>query len=43
MSMAVRSRDEVTRDITQTLGLAPSFFEALPDEVLDHARELFKR
>lgn len=42
MATAVRSRNDVEQDIRETLGLVPSFFERIPDDVLDHEWELFK-
>jgi AhpD family alkylhydroperoxidase len=38
-----RSRAEVESDIKATLGLVPSFFSRIPDEVLDPEWQLFKR
>ena len=41
--MASRSRGEVEADIKQTLGLVPSFFTRIPDELLAPEWEIFKR
>ena len=38
-----RPRAEVEAEITETLGLVPSFFSRVPDDVLDHEWDLFKR
>ena len=38
-----RSRNEVEAEIKQTLGLVPSFFGRIPDDVLDHEWQLFCR
>lgn len=38
-----RSRAEVENEIKETLGLLPSFFSRIPDEVLDFEWTLFKR
>lgn len=38
-----RQRSEVESDIKETLGLVPSFFSRIPDEVLDPEWDLFKR
>jgi len=43
MATSIRSRTDVERDINETLGLVPSFFERIPDDALDHEWELFKR
>jgi AhpD family alkylhydroperoxidase len=40
---AMGSRAEVEADIKETLGLVPSFFSEVPDEVLAQEWELFKR
>jgi AhpD family alkylhydroperoxidase len=40
---ATRNRDTVEREIKETLGLVPSFFERIPDETLDQEWNLFKR
>lgn len=37
------SRSEVEADIKETLGLVPSFFSGVPDEVLAQEWDLFKR
>ncbi|MDX1612782.1 MAG: carboxymuconolactone decarboxylase family protein [Candidatus Promineifilaceae bacterium] len=42
VTTAIRTRDEVRQDIRETLGLVPSFFESIPDEVLDEEWRLFK-
>jgi len=36
-------REEIFRDMEQTLGLVPSFFKAIPDSTLELEWELFKR
>jgi AhpD family alkylhydroperoxidase len=38
-----RPRAEVESDIKATVGLVPSFFSRIPDEVLDAEWQLFKR
>lgn len=38
-----RSRQDIERDMQETLGLVPSFFERIPDEYLDAEWHLFKR
>lgn len=38
-----RTRPEVEREIKNTLGLVPSFFDRIPTETLDYEWELFKR
>jgi len=38
-----RTRDVVERDIKETLGLVPSFFNRIPDEAIDQEWTLFKR
>ena len=38
-----RPRAEVEREMKNTVGLVPSFFERIPDEFLDLEWELFKR
>jgi AhpD family alkylhydroperoxidase len=44
MAMATTpSRSAVEADIKTTLGLVPSFFSRIPDEVLDPEWQLFKR
>ena len=40
--MAGRSRDEIESEITQTLGLVPSFFTKIPDRFLDSEWSLFR-
>lgn len=37
-----RSRSEVEAEIKDTLGLVPSFFDGLPDEVIDQEWQLFR-
>lgn len=37
-----RNRNEVEREIRETLGIVPSFFDELPDRVLDEEWKLFK-
>lgn len=38
-----RSRSDVEQEIRGTLGIVPSFFEEIPDQVLDEEWQLFKR
>lgn len=38
-----RPRDQVEREIRETLGLVPSMFDRVPDDVLDYEWTLFKR
>jgi AhpD family alkylhydroperoxidase len=38
-----RPRDEIERDIRETLGLVPTFFERIPDDLLEPEWTLFKR
>jgi AhpD family alkylhydroperoxidase len=38
-----RPRAEVEREVKETLGLVPSFFDRIPDEFLDPEWYLFKR
>ena len=38
-----RPRAEVEREMKNTVGLVPSFFDRIPDEFLDQEWELFKR
>ena len=40
--MTGRSRDEIESEITQTLGLVPSFFTKIPDRFLDSEWSLFR-
>jgi AhpD family alkylhydroperoxidase len=42
MSTLTRNRQEIEREIEQTLGLVPHFFDEIPDEVLDQEWQLFK-
>ena len=37
------SRVDVEKDIEETLGLVPSFFEGIPDDLLESEWTLFKR
>lgn len=37
-----RPRSEVEAEIKETLGLVPSFFAGIPDEVIDHEWQLFR-
>lgn len=37
-----RSRDIIEREITETLGLVPSFFKRIPDDVIEEEWGLFK-
>jgi AhpD family alkylhydroperoxidase len=39
----VHTRTEVESDIRETLGLVPSFFSRIPDELLEHEWAIFKR
>ena len=41
--MAGRSRSEVESEIKETLGLVPHFFSRIPDDLLDHEWEIFKK
>ncbi len=41
--MTVAQRTEVEADIRETLGLVPSFFSRIPDELLEHEWAIFKR
>jgi AhpD family alkylhydroperoxidase len=43
MTAMTRPRAEVETDIKATLGLVPTFFSRIPDEVLDPEWQLFKR
>ena len=38
-----QARTEVEADIKETLGLVPSFFSRIPDELLDYEWQIFKR
>jgi len=38
-----RSRNEVEAEIRETLGLVPSFFKEIPEDILDYEWTLFKR
>lgn len=38
-----RPRNQVEQEIRETLGLVPSFFNRIPDQVLDYEWTLFKR
>lgn len=38
-----RPRAEVEREIRETMGIVPSFFDRIPDEVIDHEWTLFHR
>jgi AhpD family alkylhydroperoxidase len=38
-----RTRAEVEQDIEETLGLVPGFFDAIPDDAIEHEWTLFKR
>jgi AhpD family alkylhydroperoxidase len=40
--MTGRTRDEIESEITQTLGLVPSFFTKIPDRFLDAEWSLFR-
>ena len=40
--MLVRQRNEIEQEIRATLGLVPSFYNRIPDEVLDQEWSLFK-
>jgi AhpD family alkylhydroperoxidase len=39
----VHTRTEVESDMRETLGLVPSFFSRIPDELLEHEWAIFKR
>jgi AhpD family alkylhydroperoxidase len=39
----VHTRAEVEGDMRETLGLVPSFFSRIPDELLEHEWAIFKR
>ena len=39
---STRTRAEVEQDVRDTLGLVPSWFDAIPDEVFDQEWQLFK-
>lgn len=41
--LSYRPRQEVEQDIKETLGIVPSFFDQIPDSLLDCEWELFKR
>ncbi|MBC2902769.1 carboxymuconolactone decarboxylase family protein [Streptomyces cupreus] len=41
--MAGRNRGAVESEIKETLGLVPHFFSRIPDDLLDHEWELFKK
>lgn len=43
MTTTARTRADVEADIRETLGLVPSFFDRIPDDVLDLEWSLFKR
>lgn len=43
MTTTARTRAETEADIRETLGLVPSFFGRIPDDVLDLEWSLFKR
>ncbi|SDP34880.1 hypothetical protein SAMN04487905_103302 [Actinopolyspora xinjiangensis] len=43
MTTTTLTRAEVEADIRETLGLVPSFFSRIPDELLAPEWELFKR
>lgn len=38
-----RTRSEVEKEMKETLGLVPGFFQRVPDEFFDYEWELFKR
>jgi AhpD family alkylhydroperoxidase len=38
-----RPRSQVEAEIRETLGMVPSFFGRIPDELLDHEWQLFRR
>lgn len=42
MTTNTRPRTDVEQDIRETLGLVPSFFDRIPDDVIDHEWTLFK-
>jgi hypothetical protein len=39
----VHTRAEVEADMRETLGLVPTFFSRIPDELLEHEWAIFKR
>lgn len=41
--MAGRNRGAIESEIKETLGLVPHFFSRIPDDLLDHEWELFKK
>ncbi|MFE9651250.1 carboxymuconolactone decarboxylase family protein [Streptomyces sp. NPDC006365] len=41
--MAGRSRGAVESEIKETLGLVPHFFARIPDDLLDHEWEIFRK
>lgn len=41
--MAGRSRSAVESEIKETLGLVPHFFSRIPDDLLDHEWEIFRK
>ncbi|GGX71773.1 carboxymuconolactone decarboxylase family protein [Streptomyces hiroshimensis] len=41
--MGERSRSEVESEIKEALGLVPHFFSGIPDDLLEHEWELFKK
>ncbi|MBB5121162.1 hypothetical protein AF335_01925 [Streptomyces eurocidicus] len=41
--MAARSRAEVEAEIKERLGLVPHFISGIPDDLLEHEWEIFKR
>ncbi|MBF6054175.1 carboxymuconolactone decarboxylase family protein [Streptomyces eurocidicus] len=42
-AMAARSRAEVEAEIKERLGLVPHFISGIPDDLLEHEWEIFKR
>jgi AhpD family alkylhydroperoxidase len=43
MTTTARPRAEVESEIKETLGLVPSFFAAIPEDMLDHEWQIFQR
>ena len=43
MTTTARPRTEVEAEIKETLGLVPSFFATIPEDMLDHEWQIFQR
>ncbi|SFB89974.1 carboxymuconolactone decarboxylase family protein [Streptomyces aidingensis] len=41
--MAGRNRGEIEAEVKDTLGLVPHFFSRIPDDLLEHEWEIFKK